>query len=71
MSQWTIDLPPEHNQFDLATVSDVVLHVRFSAEQGATALVDAAKANLAAVVPKAILRMRMKPNFVPSGISLT
>jgi hypothetical protein len=57
VSQWTIDLPPEHNQFDLGTVSDVILHVRYSAEQGSTALTNAARANLATIVPRSGVRM--------------
>jgi hypothetical protein len=57
VSQWTIDLPPEHNAFDFATISDVVLHVRYTAEPGSAALVAAAKTNLAAVVPAAGTRL--------------
>ncbi len=57
VSQWTIDLPIAHNQFDFATISDLVLHVRYCAEPGSSALVTAAKANLATVAPKAGVRM--------------
>ncbi len=57
VSQWTIDLPVEHNQFDFNTISDVVLHVRYSAEPGSAALVNAAKANLKTVVPESGTRL--------------
>ena len=57
VSQWTIDLPVEHNQFDLDTISDVVLHIRYNAEAGSASLVTEAKTNIAAVVPKAGTRL--------------
>ncbi|WP_246274086.1 hypothetical protein [Phytohabitans houttuyneae] len=57
VSTWTIDLPPAHNQFDFNTISDVVLHVRYTAEPGSGALADAARTHLAAVVPKSGTRM--------------
>ncbi|MET8354764.1 neuraminidase-like domain-containing protein [Micromonospora sp. NPDC005206] len=57
VSEWTIDLPPEHNQFDFNTISDVILHVRYKAEPGSTGLVDAARTNLATVVPKSGMRL--------------
>jgi peptidoglycan hydrolase-like protein with peptidoglycan-binding domain len=57
VSQWTIDLPVEHNQFDFDTISDVVVHVRYRAEPGSPVLVSAAKANLAAVVPASGMRL--------------
>jgi hypothetical protein len=57
VSQWTIDLPPPQNQFDFTTISDVILHVRYSAEQGGAPLVAAARANLATVVPKSGMRL--------------
>ncbi|QDP95438.1 hypothetical protein FOE78_05525 [Microlunatus elymi] len=51
VSTWHLDLPPEDNTFDLATVSDVVLNVRYTALAGSTTLVAAARTNRAAVVP--------------------
>ena len=48
----------ENNQFDLAAVSDVVLHVRYTARpSGDTNLTQAAKDNVAAVLPPLGLRM--------------
>jgi hypothetical protein len=58
VSEWRIELPRENNQFDLATVSDVILHVRYTARpSGDINLTQAAKANLAAVLPPRGLRM--------------
>jgi hypothetical protein len=41
VSTWKLDLPAEHRTFDYATISDVVLHVRYTARQG----VDQTKVN--------------------------
>lgn len=58
VSEWRLELPRESNQFDLASVSDVVLHVRFTARSSGDAnLTQAARANLATVLPPIGLRM--------------
>ncbi|KAL2784828.1 hypothetical protein BJX66DRAFT_316145 [Aspergillus keveii] len=41
-SMWSIELPPENNQFDLRTVSDAVLHIDYTAREGGEALRQAA-----------------------------
>ncbi|KAL3483058.1 hypothetical protein BJX62DRAFT_89004 [Aspergillus germanicus] len=41
-STWSIELPPENNQFDLRTLSDAVLHVDYTAREGGEALRQAA-----------------------------
>jgi hypothetical protein len=38
VSRWRIELPPENNQFDLETLSDVVLHLNFTAREGGETL---------------------------------
>jgi len=43
ISRWRIDMPQEHNGFDLDTITDVVLHLRFTARDGGDALRDAAR----------------------------
>jgi hypothetical protein len=57
VSQWTIDLPLENNQFDFAAISDVVLHMRYTAESGSGALAQAARDAAAAIVPQVGTRM--------------
>jgi hypothetical protein len=58
VSAWRLDLPRANNQFDLATVSDVILHVRYTARpSGDSNLAQAANNNLAAVLPPLGLRM--------------
>jgi hypothetical protein len=43
ISRWQIQLPRESNHFDVGTVSDVVLHIRYTARDGGEALRDAAR----------------------------
>jgi hypothetical protein len=38
ISTWRLELPSQFRPFDYATISDVVLHVRYTARQGGTAL---------------------------------
>ncbi|MGZ4432764.1 MAG: Tc toxin subunit A-related protein, partial [Trebonia sp.] len=42
VSRWRIELPPENNYFDLDTLTDLVLHVNYTAREGGEALRDAA-----------------------------
>lgn len=42
VSVWRLELPRETNRFDLETVSDVVMHVRYTARDGSTDLRDGA-----------------------------
>lgn len=38
VSRWRIELPQENNQFDIDTLSDVVLHLNYTAREGGEAL---------------------------------
>jgi hypothetical protein len=38
VSRWRLELPPENNYFDLSTVSDVVLHLSYTAREGGEVL---------------------------------
>ena len=42
VSRWRIELPPENNYFDLDTLTDLVLHVSYTAREGGDALREAA-----------------------------
>lgn len=58
VSEWRLELPQENNQFDLTAVSDVVLHIRYTARASGDAnLTQAAKDNLAALLPPLGLKM--------------
>lgn len=57
-SEWRIELPKDNNQFDLATIADVILHVRYTARaSGDVNLTTAARNHVAAVLPPAGLRL--------------
>ena len=46
MSSWKLELPAEFRQFDYNTISDVVLHMRYTARQGGGALKEGAVSSL-------------------------
>ncbi|MEW6667896.1 MAG: neuraminidase-like domain-containing protein [Thermodesulfobacteriota bacterium] len=51
-STWSIELPRETNYFDLGSVSDVILHLHYTARQGGEALKGAALGQLRTILPK-------------------
>jgi peptidoglycan hydrolase-like protein with peptidoglycan-binding domain len=58
VSEWSLDLPQANNQFDLSTVSDVILHIRYTARaSGNQAFINAAKANIDTILPSSGLRL--------------
>jgi hypothetical protein len=50
ISRWRIELPPAHNQFDTTTVTDVVLHLKYTAREAGGLLAHAAATELATAV---------------------
>jgi hypothetical protein len=34
VSRWRIELPPENNQFDIASLTDVVIHLKYTSREG-------------------------------------
>jgi peptidoglycan hydrolase-like protein with peptidoglycan-binding domain len=57
VSEWTISMPKTANAFDFSTISDVILHVRYTAQPGDAELAAAAADNLAAVLPTSGMRL--------------
>ena len=53
ISTWRLELPAEFHQFDRATISDVVLHLHYTARQGGAPLRSAAEADLVDAVSQA------------------
>lgn len=49
-STWKLELPSDFRQFDYATISDVALHIRYTAREGGAPLRTAATENLAELV---------------------
>lgn len=52
-SQWQLTLPSDIRQFDFDTITDAVIHVRYTAREGGDALQAAAIANLQGLIDKA------------------
>jgi hypothetical protein len=46
ISRWRLDLPQEFRQFDYDSISDVILHISYTAKEGGNALRDAAVQHL-------------------------
>ena len=46
ISTWRLELPKEVRQFDYNTISDVVLHVKYTAREGGSGLKNLANASL-------------------------
>jgi hypothetical protein len=51
-SQWQLTLPSDIRQFDFTTITDAVLHVRYTAREGGEILKAAAVANLESLIQK-------------------
>jgi hypothetical protein len=57
ISDWQIDMPIENNYFDFNSLSDVVLHLRYTARGGGGLLANGARANLQAILPNSTGRL--------------
>ncbi len=45
-SEWLINMPMENNHFDFSTISDVIIHINYTAREGGENLATAAKTHL-------------------------
>ncbi len=52
-----LEMPQETNRFDLSTVTDVVLHVSYTAREGGARLRDAARKTVLASLPQQAVRI--------------
>jgi hypothetical protein len=57
VSRWRIELPPENNQFDLASLSDLVVHLSYTAREGGEVLRTVANSAAQKRAPGAGLRL--------------
>jgi receptor-binding and translocation channel-forming TcA subunit of Tc toxin/ABC toxin-like protein/neuraminidase-like protein/putative peptidoglycan binding protein len=57
ISSWRIEMPRECNQFDFKTISDVVLHLRYTARDGGQALKNEAMAAVVRATPSVGIRL--------------
>lgn len=46
ISSWRLELPSEARQFDYSTISDVIIHVKYTAREGGSGLKNAANTSL-------------------------
>jgi hypothetical protein len=53
ISQWQLTLPADVPQFDFDTITDVILHIRYTAREGGLSLKQAALGNLTKKIQKA------------------
>jgi hypothetical protein len=53
ISEWRLELPAEVRQFDYDTISDVIVHMRYTAREGGAVLRKGAVENLNALISKA------------------
>ncbi|WP_223595660.1 neuraminidase-like domain-containing protein [Neobacillus bataviensis] len=57
ISQWEINMPKENNYFDFATISDLVLHVRYTARDGGSELAKKGNEALQSILPTSSMRL--------------
>ncbi|WP_415920091.1 neuraminidase-like domain-containing protein [Tateyamaria sp. SN6-1] len=58
VSEWSLEMPQENNQFDMQAVSDIIFDVHYTAQaSGSIPLADAARDNIAAMRPPSGTRM--------------
>ena len=64
ISSWDIEMPRTNNQFDFSTMTDFVLHIHYTAQEGGEALGTAATTQLEAILPeKGMLLVGLKQCF--------
>src|SRR5580704_14590754 len=57
ISRWRLEMPKENNGFDFETISDVILHMRYTARDGGDSLRRAARQALASGSQEDLLRL--------------
>ena len=66
ISDWQISMPLENNYFDFASLSDVVLHISYTARNGGGLLATGANANLQTILPNSAARLFSLKNDFPT-----
>lgn len=63
-SEWSIEMPRDKNQFDFQTITDVIMHVRYTARENTQAKKKAAKPQAVAKTPEAgFLLVNLRQEF--------
>ncbi len=66
ISDWQISMPKENNYFDFASLSDVVLHINYTARNGGGLLTMGANTNLQTILPNSAARLFSVKNDFPT-----
>ncbi len=66
ISDWQINMPKENNYFDFASLSDVVLHINYTARNGGGLLATGANTNLQTILPNSAARLFSVKNDFPT-----
>src|SRR5512133_278973 len=67
VSRWRIELPLENNQFEMKTLSDVILHINFTAREGGDVLRKTANENAQNFLPGSGIRFFNIKNEFPDA----
>lgn len=67
VSHWRLELPRDTNRWDVTTLSDVVLHLRYTARDGGQTLRDAARAAVVAALPRTGRQLLSARNGFPDA----
>jgi hypothetical protein len=69
ISEWRLELPTQFRQFDYETISDVILHIRYTAREGGEPLKTAAQAELPATLRDLVLpSLESRPENAREGL---
>ena len=69
ISEWRLELPSELRQFDYETISDVILHLRYTAREGGALLKQAAQSQLTQTLRNLVLpSLETRPSGQREGL---
>lgn len=57
ISEWELNMPKENNYFDFATISDLILHVNYTARDGGSRLAIEGNKELQQILPNACMKL--------------
>ena len=69
ISEWRLELPAQFRQFDYETISDVILHLRYTAREGGALLKTSAESELTETLRDLVLpSLEARPNGEREGL---
>ena len=67
ISHWRLELPLDTNRWDVSTLADVIVHLRYTARDGGQPLRDAARAAVVAATPRAGVQLLAARSQLPDA----